>query len=631
MDTENEAPTELRFAWRQRQQEIDDFIQHLPSEPISTALIVAQHAAGKSTTLLAHVSDLLQHDEAYMNTVIIYLVPSQVEVGLLEHYVASAAFKPETKAESCFSDGIAAAKVFMMSFGQAVKKFSKLAEISDQSGLLLVLDLEISPTTEGEILLGLAMEWAAARASVSSLDTKGHGLLLLSSYHSPRIHVGRVAVQISYDWDWFLRRSNINPAELLSELPLGAVMKIAQGSKHVSVAAQFPYSFPLAGLSDMVQPVMQTRDVTELEHLRELSWVHKAQVPDDVMFYRPESYVHKPLASGIDSLGPAMLADRYRTVIELVARWPGQASTEKPTRNPHDLHFLRDSWWTTRPKHGVYRLSEFGDNLRELWQQVPALEALDFQVVHLVVTAAMSMQNDGWSENLVRVAIRLAAIMSWAGQLCGKENPEEPQTLHELRAQCTGLGKTRAHLGDVWASLGIWQNAYIAKKISLELGHTATLGTVRFNGQTAVEVLDLIAALEEVVGFNATSDESLDTTLTDAEVDLLEDALLSSWIDQIAVYIRGQDMWQEAATVREIKVSDSGFLDPTRLSGEEYEYGCYAFYSSIAENGEGTFLRELTAVSQRATKVFAAKARMPFTEAIASKYPVDRRRVYADS
>ncbi|KAK7991230.1 hypothetical protein PG988_000024 [Apiospora saccharicola] len=126
METEKEAPTELRFAWRQRQLEIDDLVQRFPCEPISTALIEAQHAAGKSTTLLAHISDILQQDdEASKNTHIVYLVPSLIETQILRDFVSSDAFKPETKAESCFSMEIAPAKVFITSFGQAIERFPR--------------------------------------------------------------------------------------------------------------------------------------------------------------------------------------------------------------------------------------------------------------------------------------------------------------------------------------------------------------------------------------------------------------------------------------------------------------------------------------------------------------------------
>ncbi|KAK8115478.1 hypothetical protein PG984_011980 [Apiospora sp. TS-2023a] len=105
------------------------------------------------------------------------------------------------------------------------------------------------------------------------------------------------------------------------------------------------------------------------------------------------------------------------------------------------------------------------------------------------------------------------------------------------------------------------------------------------------------------------------------KADLVEDALLLTWIDQLAAYVRSQDMWHEAATVRDINVSKLGFLDPTRLNSKKHQYGCFAIYSHIEDKGEGIVLGELTAVSQRATKFFAAKQGMFFTEAIASLYP----------
>ncbi|KAK8100103.1 uncharacterized protein PG998_008506 [Apiospora kogelbergensis] len=102
MEGDNQAPIELRFGWRQRQQDIDEFIRQLPSANMSTAFIAAQHGSGKSTTLLDHVNDVMQYDEAFSDMTILYLVPSEVKAQLLYSFVRSPEFKPDTGRREVF-------------------------------------------------------------------------------------------------------------------------------------------------------------------------------------------------------------------------------------------------------------------------------------------------------------------------------------------------------------------------------------------------------------------------------------------------------------------------------------------------------------------------------------------------
>ncbi|KAK6855051.1 hypothetical protein PG995_008583 [Apiospora arundinis] len=378
MENDSQSPIELRFAWRQRQQEIDDFIRRLPSKNISTAFIAAQHGGGKSTTLLTHISDLIQQDEIFERTAIVYLMPSHFEVETIYLFLLGPNFGPDAFDESRFSVETAPTKVLINTFEYGVKWFDEITSHvgKDCDSLLLMLDLEIHPTTQGEILLGLAMEWAA-KASTST--RKGNGLVVLSPYNSPRtiqtmtrvvghppevvtvpelnFNVGMnvlnndtfghlrqlmqgqgnlVLAHYDSSWEVELENAQLNITYFTGN---AATARIELGAdNHIMVHPQFPSSYPLTGLTHVVssckverlvfrpevaQPVLQVHNVNRLEFLRELSWAHKTQNPNSIDFYHPAGLNANGLLSGIDMMGPAMLDDRYHTVLELVARWPG--------------------------------------------------------------------------------------------------------------------------------------------------------------------------------------------------------------------------------------------------------------------------------------------------------------------
>ncbi|KAK8085856.1 hypothetical protein PG997_007127 [Apiospora hydei] len=697
MATKNNSATELRFAWRQRQQEIDEFVRYLPSTNVSAAFIAAQHASGKSTTLLAHISDVMQQDNAFANTTIFYLLPSEIEVKVLCNYVFSPESKPGTKAQTCFSRAIAPGKVFIADFDKGIAHFHEIYTRSkDGSSVLLVLDLEIAPTTAGEVLLGLASEWAAC---ASKSADKGNGLVVLSSYTSPRalealnravgrppnlIQVPKVAVNMgmevleddevehvkrlysqqsgsrrllihhSPDWDHHLAVADKEKGRIRwirSDYCPAVDQLISLRNIHVSVGTDFPCSFPVNGLThvvssckvevlvfrkDVAQPVTQVRDITELEYNRERSWAHKSSVPDDVMCYRPRAFLDAPMAPGIDVLGSAFLGNRYGTVLEYLAHWPGMAFSKMPTRAPHDFGMLRDICQKLelfgciksvaqngRPVPGVYRLSDFGTRLLDLWHQ-PRHKALDFHVLHLLTTTYEGKES-GWSRNLIRVAVRLAAIMSVGPRLSGKADSHAQQPLQQLQAEFAGVGMGQAHLCGLWASLGVFQKAKSEGSVNHLRIDVVRRGDVIFNVWYAYQVSNLVLKLEDGLGCHNGLSELWDTTLTAEEIEILEDALLSAWVDEVVVFNSQQSTWHEASTSRQVQLGSSEFLDSAALlQRDEFQHGLYAIYTKICGVGEDLIVKNATVIPQRVVKAAADRFGLPFSMAIASKYHASR-------
>ncbi|KAK8115475.1 hypothetical protein PG984_011977 [Apiospora sp. TS-2023a] len=685
---------ELRFAWRQRQVEIDQFVRQLPSKNMSTAFVAAQHAAGKSTTMLAHISDIMQPDKAFENTAIVYFVSSRIEVMLHSNFVSSPQFKAQTTAESCFTIELRPTKVGLISFDEGISTFKQL--VSQQVSLLLVVDLEISPTTNGEVLLGLAMEWAAEVSGSSAPKPLGHGLMVLSPYTSPRtlealtrvvghlpslIQVPKVALNLGMEileedgfeqikkrleaskrgiqrrllihsdskWDQNLFQLEIDIHGLRgTDLDAADAVRIcAQTSGPILVDHQFPCSTFVDGLThvfsscqieeptwkfEVMQPVVQRRDVTTLEHLRELSWAHKARVPDDVMFYRPERHLTTPLSSGIDVLGPALTADRYRTVLEYISRWPGRSFTQMPTRLPHDLHLLRYVCQKLelfgciktmdqdgQPAYGVYQLTGFGNTLLSTWRSA-AFATMDFHVLHLVVTTVVGLKS-GWSTAMVRVGLRLAAIMS-VGGLITKVFEETPLSLEQLEAECSGVGKTQAIFGYLWASLGVWQKAAAAGHITTTAGNFLYRGPVRLNKLRALRVQHLVLSLEQHLQLPRVGHELDESAINDDEIQTLEVALLNAHIDQVATYNALRVKWFDSSCVREVQASDSDLLDPDMLSSrDEFARGFFAIYTTMSYQDDTFVIGNITAIPQRALRDLANRTGLPFMQAIASHYP----------
>lgn len=349
------------------------------------------------------------------------------------------------------------------------------------------------------------------------------------------------------------------------------------------------------------------------------------------MIYRPESVLASPLAAGVDVMGPAFLADRYRTVLEFLAYWPDRPFSRMPVRTPGDWHSLRDCCRKLklfgcienfaedgRQLDGVYHLTLFGFNVLSLWRTGLVK---DFHAVHLLQTA-LNGRGSNWSTNLVRVALRLVAMIEAGPRLCGRDDFDVQPSVEQLQDQSIGVGRFQASLGGLWSSLGIWQKVFSEGRVDQKNALISTMGPIMVNGSAALDVNLNVEEYETRCSYRPVVEEARETALTPDEVAVLEDALLWAFIDQVAFFNCQNGRWFDVATMCEVQPGPSQLIDAVELSERpENAAGFFATYGSVKLEGEVLVVRHVTAVPQRAIRQVVAQTGLPFTRALATQYP----------
>ncbi|KAK9771723.1 hypothetical protein SCAR479_11652 [Seiridium cardinale] len=644
----------LRSAWRQKQGNIENFVGGLAAEKISAAYIWSQRGSGKSTTLLAHIASLFQKDEKMKDWYILYMVPTEVECQLLRKHVLSDAFDPEVGTEApCFHPTQGPASVSITSFEAFLLQPNAVLHV--RTSLLVVMDLEVTPSTCSEIAMGMVFDWASQKQHGKVF---GNGLVVLAPQNSPttiraldlacegpttKIRVPDVQLKLkaaTLDDDPVkeINRMMRNSADPKSErkVMVGTSTpfeyRLGDGIPHyfiesdtadqllaaltdnlpIIVDPSVPFSThdPRLGaifsfgrvevksfMPDIGQVVTHERDMTEAEIQREQSWGLKSGfLPDDVMFF-PLYNDNVKRFPGIDSLGKAYGETMFWTILEVIDRWPGMPFTHMPIREMQDLHMIKDvcrklqlngSIAQEGPLAGIYKLSRRGQILLELLRSDPRLE---FHRAHFI--AGIREHEDSWSNNMKRVAIRLAALMSAQSSHCGKDASAPAPTKAELKKFCIGVGSDERLLAGLWAELGIWQKHKAAGNA------TAAEGILRMdwlviNPLSMTQITQEVEDLETKFSINPTVDEVQDTELTNSELDLLHDELMWSWIDQLMVFVNPekdpQAVPRDAASALGLSMSSQELLNVAEVaSTRDFRHGFIAIYCGLRKDADGSY------------------------------------------
>ncbi|KAH9886416.1 hypothetical protein F4778DRAFT_798486 [Xylariomycetidae sp. FL2044] len=148
-----------RSAWTLEQAEIDGFVRGCSERRISTAYIESPHGTGKSTTLLTHIFTVAQKVQPGVR--VVYLLPTSTEATLLENYLSSEKFKSSQEeirdTELAISKFMKKGTLTLMSFSAFNLDFSPL---HPQPPTIFLIDVEVHPSTDGELAFGYLLDWA---------------------------------------------------------------------------------------------------------------------------------------------------------------------------------------------------------------------------------------------------------------------------------------------------------------------------------------------------------------------------------------------------------------------------------------------------------------------------------------
>ncbi|KAI4868249.1 hypothetical protein F4820DRAFT_445388 [Hypoxylon rubiginosum] len=167
-------------AWTVKQKEIDDFINRIAKRRASAAFIQGPHGSGKSTTMVVHILALLQ--TKLPGARLVYLMPTLVEGELLRNYLTSDEFNAQLPA-SIWESSLPSGSLDVQSYKSALQSFRESRTFQFfKTGAVVLVDLEINPTADGEMLLGHILE----SADSSRAEGPGCAVITVSTFESAR-------------------------------------------------------------------------------------------------------------------------------------------------------------------------------------------------------------------------------------------------------------------------------------------------------------------------------------------------------------------------------------------------------------------------------------------------------------
>ncbi|KAI1775552.1 hypothetical protein F4818DRAFT_451814 [Hypoxylon cercidicola] len=468
-------------AWTVKQKEIDDFVDRIPRRGASAAFIQGPHASGKSTTMVAHILGLVQ--TRLSGASLVYLMPTLVECVLLRDYLASEEFNAQLPVqisdrvlEPAPGEAIPAGSLYVQSYTSALQDIRNGTFSVFKTGAVVLIDLEVNPTTDGEMLLGHVLE----AADFSRAEGSGCAVITISTFESPRTEaamdrvIGRKpkVIQIPQDfapvplrrmpepWRDFAKglatRANGTggPDKMPERVVIGQerfgevddeFYSIERPSMHAEetladlrskpasmlVASDLCVSLPWPGLAHFVshgivksqifdrktsQIVSLARHMTRTEILVQQSWLLKSDRPrEDTNFHTTyEDFDRRPLGS--DPAGEAYGKDLLWTALNLIHAWPSSLPNDLPVKLPPDTLGMGEVMARLSILQCI--VNEDGQTMGKMDKRGLALVSIkqatgDVIDFHVAYFLACIYTNKGkLSLNVRRVIVRIAAILA---------------------------------------------------------------------------------------------------------------------------------------------------------------------------------------------------------------------------
>ncbi|KAI2617997.1 hypothetical protein GGS26DRAFT_575832 [Hypomontagnella submonticulosa] len=163
-----DAKDSKKPAWVSQTKRIGRFFDRVEKRRASAACIQGPHAAGKSTTLVAHILDQVR--AKIPDTPVIYLLPTSLEVSRLVEYLSSDEFNEQLPAkvsehlvtEPPEEDLLPAGALYVVSYHAMLGFLDFRKRFPFGQRAVVLFDLDANPTTEGELLFGRLLEWAVS-------------------------------------------------------------------------------------------------------------------------------------------------------------------------------------------------------------------------------------------------------------------------------------------------------------------------------------------------------------------------------------------------------------------------------------------------------------------------------------
>ncbi|KAI1469602.1 uncharacterized protein F4812DRAFT_469728 [Daldinia caldariorum] len=470
-----------KFPWMVKQEQIDRFFDFVEGHRVSAAIIQGPPACGKSTTMLAHL--FAQAQDKVSGAPVAYILPSSLEAVLLAKYILSEDFNKQLPVAMPNNIVTAPPEDYALPGGHLlVTRYKQILEWfwdNDKrfpfgNRAVVMMDIEMNPTTDGEILLGHILDWAS---SCYKTENPAAAVVLTSTFASPRTEwildyiIGRQPDVITIPTD-AVPAINLHPMgeawqtaveqmvntaadlespqgrqiifgirsmmDMMSEKgikllngndPLDHTLALTKSQPSLVLGEGLDFSLFCKGLRTFVsegtineqhldrsicQVVICTRYKSKLEILREKSWLLKSGVPrENVVFYTTFSHNEFERFSDSESTGSAYNGDISWTMLQRVAEWPSIPLNSMPVRRASDAAVAAEYMYRLSVLSCVTPSGE-GHAVTQKGELAVLLKRHTLQDLDFrvaIFVASAHIHRGHRRPNAMRVIIRLAALL----------------------------------------------------------------------------------------------------------------------------------------------------------------------------------------------------------------------------
>ncbi|KAI1458664.1 hypothetical protein F4805DRAFT_456694 [Annulohypoxylon moriforme] len=677
-------------SWESVKEDIEGFVENVEITGHSVACVVGPHGCGKSTTMVKHVCFQLMEKVADVSMT--YVFSTELEASIMceilntrEDLGLSGYVRREVPADAPRDTFTGRNQnVIVTCYNAILSSYRKGGQLPFGDRALVMVDLEVSPTTDGEVFLGLLMEWAYSHPRDKDAVC---AIMTISNYSCERTKFAMRKL-VAYPDEITIPGKNpavpISQGEMSADGVAAAVVRMREADPETKILVgvsgetkdeleslyyhsarlekqceadvlgidvNLSASLPLGPVKHFVSRDLHTGrmfdpstsqivNYTTFKTLKkvhqEQSWLAKSDIPlEDTVFHT--TYHLSDLKNPAVEPNAAYSQDIVWTALTLVETWPRKREDRMPVREPPDQLAIKEIFKRLiitgcvnreGSSGGIGELSPKGRAMLRLKRQTEESLELDHHVAQLLAHVVV----DDMKENVKRVIIRLAALLSTnLPALCMRDVSSSTRpSLEGIGSICRGVGWKYFDRGSLWVSFGVYQDL-LTRGI---LSDPESEGSIRDKDiVTDVNrmkyVLHLVGFLQNILGVE-TRDELDDTDLTPDEMLFVESRLLRAYLDQL-VFIDNTVGAEPRDVVCLVDFSAAEeevlhFLSFRGVFGVGIDNQAFAFYTQLTMHSTaGEYeVAGMTALSKHLANEFEEETGYP-VYSLATAYPMAPR------
>lgn len=140
--------------WAPKMTEIQEFIKESRKLPVSAMYLKGPHDTGKSTTLPMYLLSMIKTWPELVDSCVMYLVGNPIEARILREYL-------EETFGRWYSNAIENNILIITDYAEGIGIIDKINVDQTHRDMIILMDLEINPSTFGELIFARVMQWTS--------------------------------------------------------------------------------------------------------------------------------------------------------------------------------------------------------------------------------------------------------------------------------------------------------------------------------------------------------------------------------------------------------------------------------------------------------------------------------------